>query len=96
MHTKDQLAKALREVHLHTMAEEAERGYYDDFLSPLPTPNVVLCNNLALAASGSRNRAVIMALRKRVIDGEFDATIEESEDWARSPEGQDTLRKLIT
>jgi hypothetical protein len=36
-----------------------------------------------------------MALRRRVINGDFDASKEESDEWAESPEGQDTFKKLI-
>jgi hypothetical protein len=34
-------------------------------------------------------------LRQRVINGDFDASSEESEAWAESEEGQDTFRRLI-
>jgi hypothetical protein len=36
-----------------------------------------------------------MRLRRRVIDGEFDASGEEGDEWAASPEGQETFRKLV-
>jgi hypothetical protein len=96
MHTKDKLAAALRETGLDEMADKAATGYYHDFLSPLALPEIVLVNSLALAAIGHPDRATaINALRQRVINGDFDASKEESEEWAASEEGQDAMRGLI-
>jgi hypothetical protein len=95
MHTKDKLAKALREVGLTDMAARAATGWYDDYLSPLDNPIMTLVNDLAAAAAKSAQRIDVMALRKRAIDGDFDATAEESDAWAASPEGQATFRKLL-
>jgi hypothetical protein len=36
-----------------------------------------------------------LRLRIRVINGEFDASKEESDEWAASEEGQDTMKRLI-
>jgi hypothetical protein len=36
-----------------------------------------------------------MAIRRRVIDGEFDSTAEESAEWAESQDGQDAFRQLM-
>ena len=94
-HTKDKLAAALREVELAAMARKAEEGYYHDFLSPLATPEMALVADLARAATGYTNREAIYALRTRVIDGEFDASSDESDAWAASPEGQDAFNRLI-
>ena len=97
MHTKDQLAAALREVGLDAMADKAAIGYYHDFLSPLDLPEMVLVDDLALSAKHrpEDNATAILALRQRVINGEFDASAEESEEWANGPEGQDAMRLLF-
>jgi hypothetical protein len=95
MHTKDKLAAALREVGLTEMADRAANAWYDDYLSPLDAPINALAGDLAVAASKSERRADILALRQRVINGDFDATEEEGEAWAASPEGQETFRMLI-
>jgi hypothetical protein len=99
MHTKDMLAQALRDVGLDEMAAQAETGYYHDYLSPLDLPEVVLVNQLNIEAIAQENdpdrQRAIMALRARVIDGDFDASQEESDAWANSPEGQAAFRKLI-
>ena len=96
MHTKDKLAEALRSCSLSTMADKAAEGYYHDYLSPLDFPELTLVSDLQVAAERFPDRAgLIMLLRKRVMDGDFDASEEESEEWAASPEGQEAFRKLL-
>jgi hypothetical protein len=95
MHTKDMLAEALREIGLTQMADKATTGWYHDFLSPLDLPEMQLANDLAMAARDNESRrAEILKLRGRVIDGDFDASTEETA-WAASPEGQDAMRHLF-
>jgi hypothetical protein len=85
MHTKDMLPTALREAGLDTMADKASTGYYHDFLSPLDLPEMQLITELGVAATKHPDKAeTITALRQRVINGEFDASLEESEEWAKS------------
>ena len=75
---------------------KARTGYYHDFLSPLDLPEIALINDLGVAAqTHPDNAAAIMGLRERVMNGDFDASDEESEAWAASPEGQETFRMLI-
>jgi hypothetical protein len=96
-HTKDMLAQALREVGLEEMAEKAATGFYHDYLSPLDMPETQLINDLAQAAAmepGLDRAKKILALRGHVINGDFDATAEEGDAWARSPEGQAAFRLL--
>jgi hypothetical protein len=73
MHSKDRLADALTEAGLRQMAAKARDGYYHDALSPLATPAMQLAADLAAAHTGPA-----MALRERVLEGEFDAP---SEEW---------------
>lgn len=95
MHTKDILAAALREVGLDAMADQAATGYYHDFLSPLDLPEMQLMHDLAQAARSSANPDAILALRQRAINGDFDASNEESDEWAASEDGQDAFRSLL-
>lgn len=96
MHTKDMLAAALRDVGLADMAERAATGFYHDYLSPLDTPEMQLVEDLAhMATIHQRKAGEIMALRRRVINGDFDASTEESDAWAASPEGQAAFRRLM-
>jgi hypothetical protein len=100
MHTKDKLAAVLREIGLadtsgkaqmlFAMADKAAQGYYHDFLSPLDFPEMQLVADLR-----SISTPEALALIKRVISGEFDASKEESDDWAASEEGQDAFSRLI-
>ena len=95
MHTKDMLAGALWDVGLIEMAEAARGGYYHDFLSPLDTPTMQLVNDLAAYACRSPERSKeINALRQRVMNGDFDASSEESDEWAASAEGQAAFNLL--
>ena len=89
MHTKDKLADALVAAGLPDMATAARTGYYHDFLSPLALPEITLANELAQVGT-----AAALALRHRVIQGDFDATTQEGEDWAASPEGQEAFKNL--
>ena len=89
MHTKDFLAQELEKAGLPEMAEKAREGYYHDFLSPPAMP----CQQLAadLLEIGT---VAALSLRRRHINGEFDANTEESEEWAKSLEGRRAMREL--
>jgi len=82
MHTKDILADALRDAGLPTMAARAAEGYYHDYLSPLAMPEKMLCDELTSAGTSAA-----LALYERVKQGDYDASEEEEEAWAASPEG---------
>jgi hypothetical protein len=88
-HTKDILAAELRNANLHEMADKAATGYYHDYLSPLAAPCIQLAEDLAKVGTPEA-----LALRKRHLNGEFDATKEESDAWAASPDGQDAFNSL--
>lgn len=90
MHTKDILAAELTKADLPEMAAKAATGYYHDFLSPLDMPCLQLANDLALAGTPAA-----LAIRARHLDGEFDATLEESDDWAASAEAAEAFGKLM-
>jgi hypothetical protein len=90
MHTKDILAAELRKAGLTEMADKAATGYYHDFLSPLALPEMQLAQDLANAGTPEA-----LALRARHINGEFDASREESGTWAKSPEGRETFAALV-
>ena len=90
MHTKDFLAQELRKAGLNEMADKAATGYYHDFLSPLDAPCIQLANDLMEAKTPQAR-----ALLDRHMDGEFDASMEESEEWAESAEGLETLSGLL-
>jgi hypothetical protein len=89
MHTKDFLAQELRKAGLNQMADKAAKGYYHDFLSPLDEPALMLAADLVAIGTPQA-----LELRKRHINGEFDASISEGDDWATSEEGQAAFKGL--
>ena len=98
--TTEKLARALEAIPAipREMVQHARDGRYDDFKSPLTFPEITLVAELrAVARNKSLPRSVrqeIGKMARRVIDGEFDATPEESRAWAESPDGQETFRQL--
>lgn len=90
MHTKDILADELTKAGLPEMAAKAAEGYYHDFLSPLAMPSQQLAADLLNVGT-----VEALSLRQRHINGEFDATTKESEEWAKSLEGRRAMRDLV-
>jgi hypothetical protein len=96
-HTTAKLARALEAVPgvPGAMIERARTGYYHDFMSPLDFPEIQLVadlRKLASAPATPRNsRPLLRALAKAVIDGDYDVSKAESDDWMRSPEGQEAF-----
>lgn len=90
MHTKDILAAELIKAELPEMAAKAATGYYHDYLSPLAMPCIQLADDLKKAGTPAA-----LALRARHLNGEFDATMEEGDEWARGTEGQDAFGRLV-
>lgn len=96
MRTRDKLAAELRKVaeqaspinavKYEAFARRAETGEFDDYADTYVCPITQL--HLELTAHGFTKFAA------RVANGEFDATTEESNEWARSPEGQAIARGL--
>jgi hypothetical protein len=86
--TTEKLAKALVEAKAPLwMINKAREGHYDDFKSLIATPIVALVNDL-------RN-AGLKDMAKLAMDGEWDSTDEEAEEWTQSPDGQEAIRRLI-
>jgi hypothetical protein len=94
MRTRDKLAAALREVAAKSrhaekyewFARRAETGEFDDYADTYICPITQLHNELHTAG--------FHAFAQRVANGEFDATKEESDEWAASPAGQEALSQL--
>lgn len=96
MLTKDRLAEALREqaqaapekkaAAYSALAVRAETGEFDDYADVHicgPTELYRLCLSAGLDK-----------FARRVASGEFDATIEESEAWARAQTDPETVRVM--
>jgi hypothetical protein len=96
MRTRDKLASELRKVatqaspsnaaKYEAFAKRAETGEFDDYADTYVCPITQLYSELT--ATGFTKFA------GRVASGEFDATKEESDEWARSPSGQDAAKHL--
>lgn len=96
MRTRDKLAVELRKVaaiaspqnreRYEAFAKRAETGEFDDYADTYACPITQLYREL-MAVGFTKFAA-------RVANGEFDATLEESDEWARSPSGQDAARRL--
>jgi hypothetical protein len=96
MRTRDRLAAELRKIAAiasptnaatyEAFAKRAETGEFDDYGSMYTCPITQL--HTELMAAGFTKFAA------RVANGEFDATKEESDEWARSPEGQEIAKSL--
>jgi hypothetical protein len=96
MRTRDKLAAELRKaaelasptnaVKYERFAKRAETGEFDDYANTYACPITQLYNELCSAG--------FIKFARRVANGEFDATIEESDEWAASPDGQATLGLL--
>lgn len=100
-HTTAKLADALAAIPgvPRDMIRRAIDGYYHDFLSPLTFPEMQLVADLrelaGRPATPRDSRPRLRALVQDVVDGKFDASREESDDWARSPEGQAAFQELL-
>jgi hypothetical protein len=86
--TTEKLARALEEAGAPpAMIEWARSGYYDDFKSPLAMPETQLLIDA--------RKHGLDDIAQGVLEGRWDATREESEAWAKSPEGQAAFRDLV-
>jgi len=96
MKTKDRLAIELRKVaaiastensaKYEAFAKRAETGEFDDYADTYVCPITQLYTELMAAGFNK--------FAGRVANGEFDATKEESDEWARSPSGQAAASQL--
>lgn len=94
--TRDRLAAELRKVaavasppnaaKYEAFAKRAETGEFDDYADTYVCPITQLHSELLTAGFDK--------FAARVADGEFDATKEESDEWARSPSGQEAAKNL--
>lgn len=96
LRTRDRLAAELRKIAAITspdnaakyeaFALRAETGEFDDYAETYVCPITQLHGELTAAG--------FTKFAARVANGEFDATKEESDEWARSPSGQAAAKEL--
>jgi hypothetical protein len=101
-HTTAILARALEAIPgvPQDMIDAALGGRYHDFMSPLDFPEMQLVADLKELASRPatprNSRPLLRQLAQDVIDGKHDASKAESDEWAASPEGRETLAELMS
>ena len=84
------LHAALRKAGLDELAERAKAEEFHDYFSPHAAPLMKLHEELQAVGTPAAQ-----ALMARVVNGDFDATSEESDEWAASPEGQEAFASLV-
>jgi hypothetical protein len=90
--SSERLARELDRIGQPGLAANARANQYHDYLSDSATPATDLVHELGQISQRSASAA---ELRKRVMEGEFDAPDDESDEWAASAEGQETFGKLL-
>lgn len=88
--TADRLAAAIREAATeprhHRLADRAATGEFADYGEAHVCP-ITECHRLC-------RQLGLHAIADRLANGEFDASAEESDEWARSPSGQAAAKQL--
>lgn len=96
--TSEMLAQVLEGVGLHGMATKARLDMYHDFLSDDAMCAITLERELREARDSCADpimARLIEQVRQQHLNGDFDASKEESDEWARGPEGQAAFNALI-
>jgi hypothetical protein len=95
--TTAKLARALEAIPgvPEEMIERARTGHYHDYLSPLDFPEMQLVADLkelaARPGTPRNSRPMLRDLAKAVINGQYDASKAEADEWGRSAEGRETM-----
>lgn len=88
--TAERLAAAIREVATetrhHRLADRAATGEFADYGDAHVCP-ITECHRLC-------RQYGLHSIADRLASGEFDASAEESDEWARSPSGQAVAKEL--
>lgn len=84
--TRERLAQVLHAEVLFDLERRARAGEFDDFESDSATPIGDLV--AALRAAGKDGLAL------RAMEGEWDGSPDEAEEWIRSPEGRAVVAEL--
>lgn len=99
--TSEVLAQHLDAAGLPDLAQRARNDEFHDYLSPHALPQHQLMYALGVEAGKAQarrhidQRNQILAIQRGVMEGAFDADKRESDDWAKSPAGQDALDQLL-
>ena len=86
----EKLMKAFQAAGMLDFANRAAQGEFNEFFGPYTCGITFLVEEMTKVGTPAA-----LQLRKQLINGDFDAGIEESEEWANSPEGIDTFQRLV-
>jgi hypothetical protein len=89
------LYEALRAADLPDLATRAAEGEWNDYFGRHAAPQHHLIAQLEKRIARRSDPEMIQGLIQRVIDGDFDGTKMEADEWAASPEGQAVFRELM-
>jgi hypothetical protein len=96
--SSQKLADALKAAGFAGLAMRAGQDEFHDYLSPHALPEIELDMLLVSVISddnfSERARLAAHHIRQRLHDGEFDATLAESDEWAASADGQAAFAQL--
>ena len=97
--TSQKLADTLRAAGFEGLAARAEADEFHDFLSPHAQPDLMLDEFLVeiIQDEGRKplERQAATNIRARHHNGDFDASREESDEWAAGPGGQAAFSSLV-
>lgn len=91
--TSQHLADTLRAAGFEALAVRAEADEFHDFLSPHAMPETML--DFELVDLIKQGHAGAQTIRDMHHNGDFDASIEESDEWAQSEDGKATFNELL-
>lgn len=96
--TSQHLADTLRTAGFEDLAKRAEADEFHDFLSDHTFPEMELDKELHKLTQDESlpvdSRAAAQSIRARHHQGEFDSSVEESDEWAESDAGKEAFRRL--
>jgi hypothetical protein len=68
--------------------DRAKRDYYHDFFGGADLPELELLNDLTTAHASEE-------IKDNVVNGKYDASKEDSEEWSKSKEGREVFGELF-
>jgi hypothetical protein len=89
------LYEALRAADLPDLAERAKDGEWNDYFGRHAAPQHHLIAQLEKRIPHRRDPETIQGVIQQVLDGAFDGTKAEANEWAESAEGQALFRELM-
>jgi hypothetical protein len=97
--TSQYLADALRAAGFDDLALRAEADEFHEFLANVPLPLMVLADELASIIKNLNLSAPVRLaasnIRDRLINGDFDASEEEGDEWAASEDGRAAFAEFL-